>query len=135
MRKILRAAAALTATMVLAATMSSCAAAEKTVDYTETEVAITTGETLVVDFGNVNSSVGDEWVVVQEPDAKVLGPAKSRSEYQGEKGTTGSASHLSYRFAAVGSGTTEIAFEYRFRGEVPEDPDDQKTAEITVTVK
>jgi hypothetical protein len=28
-----------------------------------------------------------------------------------------------------------IAFEYRFRGEVPEDIDDQKTAEITVTVK
>ena len=28
-----------------------------------------------------------------------------------------------------------VAFQYQFRGAVPDDPDEQKSAEITVTVK
>jgi hypothetical protein len=72
---------------------------------------------------------------VEEPDAAVLGEGEEHSDYLGESGETGAASDLSYRFAAVGEGTTTIEFEYRFRGFVPEDPEDQKTATIEVTVE
>jgi len=116
--------------------LSGCsAAAEKTVDYTTSSVSLAPGESLVVDFGEVNHTVGDEWVITQEPDPSVLGPGDERSRYLGEDGEAGAPSELSYRFAPVGTGTTVIQFEYEFRGSVPEDVSDQETAEITVTVK
>lgn len=116
--------------------LSGCSAAvEKTVDYTTSSVSLAPGESLVVDFGEVNHTVGDEWVITQEPDPSVLGPGDERSRYLGEDGEAGAPSELSYRFAPVGNGTTVIQFEYQFRGSVPEDVSDQETAEITVTVK
>lgn len=108
---------------------------ETSIAYTTSSVTLAPDEALIVDFGEVNPTVGDEWVVTREPDPAVLGPGDERSRYLGEDGETGAPSELSYRFAAVGEGTTVIQFEYRFRGAVPEDLDDQKTAEITVTVK
>lgn len=116
--------------------LSGCSATvEKTVDYTTSSVTFEPGESLVVDFGEVNHTVGDEWVVTQEPDPAVLGPGDERSRYLGYDGEAGAPSELSYRFAPVGDGTTVIRFEYQFRGSVPEDVSDQETAEITVTVK
>lgn len=83
----------------------------------------------------MNSSVGEDWEITQEPDAAVLGPGEERSVYRGEEGMTGAPSEVTYRFAPHGEGTTVIEFEYRFRGEIPEDPEDQKSAKIEVTVE
>lgn len=116
--------------------VTGCAAAmEKTVDYRSSSVTLAPGEALVVDFGEINPTVGDDWVIVREPDPAVLGSGDDRTRYLGEDGEAGAPSELSYRFAPVGEGTTVIEFEYQFRGSVPEDPDDQQSAEITVTVR
>ena len=123
-------------TAVVGLGLSGCSAVmEKTVDHTTSSVTLAPGEALVVDFGEVNHTVGDEWIITQEPDPEVLGPGDERSRYLGEDGEAGAPSELSYRFAPVGDGTTVIQFEYQFRGSVPEDVSDQETAEITVTVK
>ncbi|WP_435744335.1 protease inhibitor I42 family protein [Microbacterium sp. PMB16] len=122
--------------LAIGLSLVSCAgAAEKTVDYTAESVTLAPGEALVVDFGEVNATVGQEWSITQEPDDAVLAPGEERSKYLGQPGETGAPSEFSYRFAPVGTGTTVIEFEYLFRGSVPEDPDDQKTAKIEVTVK
>ncbi|KJQ53048.1 protease inhibitor I42 family protein [Microbacterium sp. SA39] len=136
MRGIIGTAGGIRGVIALAAALVSCAGApEKTVDYTETSVTLAPGEALVVDFGEVNATVGQEWVLSAEPDAVVLGPGEERSRYLGEDGMTGAPSEVTYRFAPVGEGATVIEFEYRFRGEVPEDPEDQETARIEVTVE
>lgn len=136
MRGISRTAGIIAGVVAIASVLVSCAGAgEKTVDYTAESVTLAPGEALVVDFGEVNATVGQEWVITQEPDAAVLGPGEERSRYLGEDGMTGAPSEVTFRFAPEGEGTTVIEFEYRFRGSVPEEPDDQKTAKIDVTVK
>lgn len=124
------------ALVAVGATLTACAgSAEKTVAYTESVVALAAGETLVVDFGEINPSVGDDWAITKEPDPGVLGEGDSEFTTDAPDGMTGAPGELVYRFPTTGAGTTVIAFEYRFQGEVPKDADDQKTAEITVTVK
>ena len=136
MRSLTRTALAVVVAAVVGLGIAGCAGvAEKTVEHTTESVTLAPGETLVVDFGEINPSVGDAWVITQEPDAAVLGPGEEETRYTGEEGMAGAPSELSYRFAPVGTGTTVIEFEYQFRGAVPEDPVDQKTAKIEVTVK
>lgn len=119
--------------VLLSAVLTACAgSAEKTVPYTATSVDLAPGEALVVEFGEVNGSVGDEWVLTEEPDPAILGEGEELTRALGD--APGSPSELSYRFEPVGAGTTVITWEYRFRGEVPEEPADQRTAEIRVTV-
>lgn len=135
MRVTTRAVALLAGALLLGAGLTACSASEQTIDYTETAVTLAPGEALVVDFGEVNATVGNEWVIVQQPDGSILDEGERRSNYLGAPGETGASSDLSYRFAPVGEGTTVIEFEYRFRGSVPEDVEDQKTAMIEVTVE
>lgn len=135
MWKLVKACAVVAVATSLGLGLTGCSAAEKTVAYTTSSVTLAPGEALVVDFGEINPTVGDAWVITREPDPAVLGPGDERSRYLGQDGETGAPSEVSYRFAPVGDGTTVIRFEYEFRGTVPEDADDQQTAEITVTVK
>lgn len=135
MRERVRTTAVLMVLGVVMLGVSGCAASETSVGYTTKKATISSGETLVVDFGEINSSVGDGWVIVEEPDPAVLGAGEAESEYLGEEGSVGGPSTFSYRFPAVGVGETVIEFEYQFRGEVPEDPADQKSSQITVTVE
>lgn len=135
MRRLVKVCAVVTVAAFLGLGLTGCSAAEKTIDYSTSSVTLAPGEALVVDFGEINPTVGDAWVITREPDPAVLGPGDERSRYLGQDGETGAPSEVSYRFAPVGDGTTVIQFEYQFRGAVPEDADDQQTAEITVTVK
>ena len=136
MRVLQRAWAAGAIAALFALGLTGCSgASEKVVEHTTSSVTLAPGESLVVDFGEVNATVGEEWVITNEPDPSVLEPGEQRSRYLGEDGETGAPSEVSYRFAPEGDGTTVIRFEYRFRGAVPEDADDQESAEITVTVK
>lgn len=136
MRSMRRGAAVLAAVAAVGMLLTACIGpGEKTVDYTDGAVTVSAGQTLVVDFGGINPSVGDDWVITTEPDPAVLGEGDSEFTSDAPEGMTGAPGELSYRFPAVGAGTTVIAFEYRFRGEVPEDAHDRKTSEITVTVE
>ena len=130
-----RIAEALLAGAALVLVLAGCSASDQVVPYTGEAATLSVGETLIVDFGEINSSVGDGWVIVTEPDPAVLGEGESASEYLGDEGSTGAGNRFSYRFEAVGVGTTTIGFEYRFRGEIPEDREDQQTATIEVTVE
>lgn len=135
MWRLVKVCAVVTVAASLGLGLTGCSAAEKTIDYSTSSVTLAPGEALVVDFGEINPTVGDAWVITREPDPAVLGPGDERSRYLGQDGETGAPSDVSYRFAPVGDGTTVIQFEYQFRGAVPDDADDQQTAEITVTVK
>ncbi|WP_181164357.1 hypothetical protein [Microbacterium foliorum] len=135
MRRLVKVCAVVAVAAFLSLGLTGCSAAERTIDYSTSSVTLAPGEALVVDFGEINPTVGDAWVITREPDPAVLGPGDERSRYLGQDGETGAPSEVSYRFPPVGDGTTVIQFEYQFRGAVPEDADDQQTAEITVTVK
>ncbi|MCI1017870.1 hypothetical protein HWD99_04455 [Microbacterium sp. C5A9] len=129
-----------TVTVLVATTLGlglmGCAATvEKRVDYTTSSVSLAPGEALIVEFGEVNASVGEAWVLTREPDPMVLDEGDERNRYLGEEGETGAPSEMTYRFAAIGGGTTVVRFDYQFRGSVPDDPQDRRSAEITVTVK
>ncbi|UYO98384.1 protease inhibitor I42 family protein [Microbacterium sp. M28] len=136
MRAMTRFATAMVVAMTAAVALSGCAASDEVVvEYSEDVATLSIGDILVVDFGEINSSVGDGWVIVSPPDPAVLGEGVEASEYLGEEGSTGAANRFAYRFEAVGEGRTTVEFEYRFRGEVPEDPGEQETAMIEVTVR
>lgn len=124
------------ATALLCFSLISCAAAPKTVtvDFTDHAAKLTPGDELVIDFGEVNASVGSAWVVTADPDLSVLTVPEQHTEYLGENGSVGAPDHLTYSLSAVGAGITRVQFEYQFRGAVPEDPQEQRTAVIDVTV-
>lgn len=128
--KISAVAVALTAIAVL----SGCAAST-TVGYGAAAATIAPGESLIIDFGSVNPSVGDEWNITVEPDAAVADSGKWEFHNQGEAAATGTPSDLQYIVRGVDAGTTMIRFEYRFRGEIPENPADQQSVDFQITVE
>jgi hypothetical protein len=77
------------------------------------------GETLRVDFGELNESVGDSWYVVGAPDPAVL--AERERDYDLECDNPGCGGHLWWTFAATGPGTTTVVFRYCYRSR----PDDE----------
>lgn len=135
MNRILKALLVAAAVGGASVALVSCAGmGEKRVDHTASTVTVAVGETLVVDFGMINPSVGDEWKLVTAPDPAVLGEGESDFTSDGPDPAPGSPGQLVYRFSALAEGTTVISFEYLFRGSMPEELDEQETATITVTV-
>lgn len=124
------------ATAMIALALSGCASgAAVTVDAFSTDsVTVPAGQDLVVDFGEINSSTGDDWVIITEPDAAVLSPGESQSEQVGD-GAPGSPNLFSYRFVAIEAGTTSIEFQYQFQGSVPDLESEQENIVIDVTVE
>ena len=124
------------AALVLA--LGACTQApDQVVPYTAEGATISVGETLVVDFGDVSSSIGDGWQLTTPPDDAVLSGGQVIQEYEGQgEPPPGSASHLVYEFTAKAPGTTTIGFTYSYRGEVgdPEGRTADPTPEIRVTV-
>lgn len=122
--------------VALAATTSGCGSPRQVlVAETAGSVTLAVGETLVVDLGEINRSIGDDWAITTEPDPAVLGAGEA--EEDAESDLDGSYSHLTYRFEAVGAGTTTIGLTYRYRG-VEGDPEgraEDPTPELTVTVE
>ena len=95
---------AMAASLVLVAT--GCSSVTK-VDSDAGSATVPEGGTLVVDFGEINQSVGDDWVIIVEPDPAVLGDGVP--EYLGEDGAPpGGSSRLTYSFPAVGKGTSQL---------------------------
>lgn len=127
---------AIALTAIATMCLVSCGApSEKvTISRTDPRVTLNVGDVLEVDFGEVNSSVGDAWIIVTPPDSSVLSVGESHEKYLGKGGMVGAPSELSYTFKATGQGATTIEFEYRFRGAVPDDVDVQESASIEITV-
>ncbi|WP_416446770.1 protease inhibitor I42 family protein [Leucobacter sp. HNU] len=137
MSRAVRSILAFGAVGMLGGLLTACAPAPKeiTIGYRTDSVTVPVGETLVVDFGTINSSVGDQWDITAQPDPDVLVPDTRRVEPEGPPEPIGAPHEFAYRFTARAKGTTTIGFEYRFRGELPSDPAERDAATITVTVR
>jgi len=101
-----------------------------TVPATSGTTRVGVGQTLVVDIGRVNASVGDGWELAQPPDPTILADLGSR--YVGEvPAAPGSGGTMTWEFRGVAPGTTRLVLQYRFRGEIP---DDASGAPVTIEV-
>jgi hypothetical protein len=102
--------------LVLVMLLSACGD-PRTVDvrYAAGSAQVAAGERLRVDFGTVNTSIGDGWFLVGPPDVSVLtdGGADYASTCPG--GMAGCDSHLRWQFTAKAAGSTELIFRYCYR--------------------
>ncbi|MGH8791421.1 MAG: protease inhibitor I42 family protein [Stackebrandtia sp.] len=84
--------------------------------------SVSVGETLRVEFGWINSSIGDSWHLVGAPDPSVL--TEVGAEYTDhpdcEEGASGCDSGLAWDFETVAAGTTTVEFQYCYRS-APDD--------------
>ena len=137
MRTVVRTILTIGAVGLITGLSAGCAPVDRetTVGYGADSVTVPVGETLVVEFGKINTSVGDQWDITAAPDPKVLVLAERKPTHSDAKQQVGAPHEFAYRFEARAKGTTTIGFEYRFRGEVPSDPARQDSAKITVTVQ
>lgn len=137
MRKNLVAAALTTAAFALTLGLTACSSSTGpvSIDHTEPSATVSAGQKLTIDFGEVNPSVGDGWVVINTPDTSVISAGEQEVKPVDKKNAIGGPATLKFVFEAKKPGTTELEFEYRYRGNVPEDPAEQKQALIKVTVK
>ena len=100
-------------------------------------VTIPVGEKLLVDFGSINNSVGDDWFLVGPADPAVL--ADEGDHYDSECDDPGCGARMWWRFAGVAPGTTGVTFQYCYRSRPPacepmagRGPADPVTVTITV---
>ena len=133
----LRPALLLAAACTLGLSLTACAAPAGTVTigHEDGSVTVSSGDRLVVEFGEVNASVGSDWVITTKPDPQVLSGGERHSEYAGPKDSVGGPDRLSYEFTAVGTGRAQIQFEYQFRGAQPSEPAERQTSVVEVTVR
>jgi predicted secreted protein len=83
------------------------------VTHTAGSAKIKAGDRLVVDFGDVNPSVGDSWYLVTPPDATVLVDQGEHTDSDCDQ--PGCGGHLTWLFGATAPGTTKLVFQYCFR--------------------
>ncbi len=100
-------------------------------------VTVPRGETLLVDFGQLNNSIGDDWFLIGPADPAVL--ADEGDQYDSECGESGCGARMWWQFGAVGPGTTEVTFQYCYRSRPPNcepmpDRGPQEPVTLTVTV-
>lgn len=106
-----------------------------TVSGGSSRATVDEGDTVVVNLGEWSSGVGDAWVLTEEPDPAVLVETQPTREPGGGDESVGGRTEMTDTYKAVGAGVVTLTYEYRFRGEVPEDPAQQyppQRFEITV---
>ena len=106
--------AAVAAASVLAA---GCGGSTATaVPVTSGTVSVAAGDTLRVDLGPGNPSIGDSWYLVTPPDPAVLSDqGDSFDEHCDEPGCDG---RILWSFVAAGPGTTSVVFRYCYRSDL-----------------
>jgi len=126
--------------VILLALLAAGCTSTKEVGVDAGEVTVEKGQTLVVDLGAVNSSIGDSWYLIETGDRAVLGEGDRNFDSDCKGGAVGCGGTLTYEFEAVGAGQTRLVFKYCYRsGPTDCDPGPGRgPAEprtITVTVK
>lgn len=123
--------------LALALLLAGCSGPDSTVPLDAETASVSVGETLRIDFGKVNPSVGDSWYLVEEPDAAVLTEIGRETRDDPDCDGDGCGNELAWDFEAVGPGETALVFQYCFRTGLDEclaDPEREDQVELTVTV-
>lgn len=111
----------------------------KTVAYAKGSASILVNDTLRVDFGDYNPSIGDSWYLVKSADPKVLKDHGQKLDSDCKPGEAGCGGHLYWEFVGFAKGSTSVRFQYCYRstrtncqngpGRGPKDP-----VNFTITV-
>jgi predicted secreted protein len=111
----------------------------KTVGYAKGSASILVNDTLRIDLGDYNSSIGDSWYLVKSPDKKVLKDYGQKLDSDCKAGQAGCGGRLSWEFVGFAKGSTSVRFQYCYRstrtscqngpGRGPKDP-----VNFTITV-
>ncbi|GAA2319261.1 hypothetical protein GCM10009853_091690 [Glycomyces scopariae] len=101
--------------LVLLLALAGCTGPDTTVTLDAETVTVTVGETLRVDLGEVNDSVGDNWFLVDGADTGVLADAGSETEGDTSCEGDGCGGILYWDFEATAAGATTLQFQYCFR--------------------
>jgi predicted secreted protein len=93
-----------------------------TVKAGQSSATLRAGETLRIDFGKVNTSIGDNWSVAAKPDQSVLeGPKKNfRSDCQTPGEAMGCGGTLVWEFQARSAGRTDVRYQFCYQSDLPE---------------
>lgn len=105
------------------------------VPHTDTEVTLSQGDILEVDFGTINTSIGDEWTVTAQPDPNILVNSVRPAAPDATPAPPGSDTEYAMYFEAVGAGETSVTFQYTYRGTETTPADGPGTTTLTVTVE
>ncbi|THV23557.1 protease inhibitor I42 family protein [Glycomyces paridis] len=118
--------------------LAGCSGADETVALDAETATVAVGETLRVDLGTVNASVGDNWYLVSGADTGVIAEGDKRTD--GDDDCDGCSGELSWDFEALEAGETTLVFQYCFRTSLAEctgdasDGPPPEPVELAVTV-
>ena len=114
-----------------------------TVKAGESTANLRVGETLRIDFGKVNSSIGDNWTVVAKPDQSVLeGPKENfRPDCQTPGEAMGCGGKLTWEFQALKAGQADVRYQFCYQSDLSNcafepgrgAPEGQQRLNVTVT--
>jgi predicted secreted protein len=110
-----------------------------TAGYQKGNASVLVNDVLCIDLGDYNSSIGDSWYLVKNPDKKVLKNEGQKLESTCKAGEAGCGGRLYWEFLAYAKGSTSVRLQYCYRstqtrcdngpGRGPKDP-----VNFTITV-
>ncbi|WP_282826254.1 hypothetical protein [Gulosibacter sediminis] len=106
-----------------------------TVDYTDDEVTLAEGDVLEVNFGTINTSIGDEWGITAQPDSDVVVNTVRPGDPNATAVAPGSDTEFSLYFEAVGTGETSVTFQYSYRGTATTPAEGPGSTTLTIKVE
>jgi predicted secreted protein len=100
-------------------------------------VQVPRGDTLRVDLGKYNASIGDSWHLIEAPEPAVL--SEGDQEYDADCDAPGCGGRLMWDYIARGPGTTTLVFRYCYRSkpdncQAQPDRGPEQPVKLTVTV-
>jgi predicted secreted protein len=113
MRRGSLAAAALVALLLLVPACNG--GTTKTVGYAKGGASILVNDTLRIDLGDYNSSIGDTWYLVKSADSKVLKDHGQKLDSDCKAGQAGCGGRLYWVFVGFAKGSTSVRFQYCYR--------------------
>jgi len=129
---------AVLAAVVGCVSVAGCTSSTVEVSVNDGAAQVRRGDTLRVDLGMANASIGDSWYLIEKPDPAIL--SEGERDFEADCDAPGCGGRLAWRFAARGRGTTALVFRYCYRSQ-PEScqpqpdrgPDQPVTLTVTVT--
>lgn len=139
--QIVTAMRALVPVAALALSVAGCAGPDVTVALDTGSATVSVGDSLRVDIGRVNGSIGDDWFLIDGADTGVLTDAGNETEPDADCDGAGCGGRMRWNFEAAATGVTTLVFQYCFQsgpddcvgGPNDEPAPDPVELEITVT--